>query len=306
MFINKLIEDDSKNSRKFFIIDSSSNGKYKDVDFEKYSWNTRQNNRIKEGDWFIYRRSARFSENREFYFFGAGQFGKISQDKFDSSLVNSEVNNPYVFSRRILKKDMDSMIWDFKLLKESWHNSFTTYGITNINKRDFLNIINLQVEFIGKEIPLKVNEEPLMVDLYKKRIIKDFSVDDDSTNSHNAARKLLSDEVKFNYGYKCAITGTSTEYLLKNSYIIPWSENKQNRLNPKNGICLSVLLHEAFSQGLITFENNGSMIISDIISDDKNLLNILHRYKNKKIPMNKAYSPEKKFLEFHRSHIFKS
>ena len=34
--------------------------------------------------------------------------------------------------------------------------------------------------------------------------------------------------------------------LLVASHIIPWSENKEERLNPTNGICLSSLYDKAF------------------------------------------------------------
>ena len=39
-----------------------------------------------------------------------------------------------------------------------------------------------------------------------------------------------------NYEGKCALTGIDLSELLVASYIIPWADNEQERLNPENGI----------------------------------------------------------------------
>ncbi len=36
------------------------------------------------------------------------------------------------------------------------------------------------------------------------------------------------------------------------SHIVPWAEDRRNRLNPHNGLCLSAPHDRAFDQGLIT------------------------------------------------------
>lgn len=40
--------------------------------------------------------------------------------------------------------------------------------------------------------------------------------------------------------------------LLNASHIIPWSVDVQNRLNPRNGLCLNAILDRAFDRGLMT------------------------------------------------------
>jgi len=40
--------------------------------------------------------------------------------------------------------------------------------------------------------------------------------------------------------------------LLIASHIVPWSKDKQNRLNPRNGLCLSALHDKAFDRGMIS------------------------------------------------------
>lgn len=65
-----------------------------------------------------------------------------------------------------------------------------------------------------------------------------------------------------NYDYQCALTGIDIPELLIASHIIPWSENKNERLNPENGICLSSLYDRAFDQGLISFDKSAKVIFS--------------------------------------------
>jgi putative restriction endonuclease len=54
------------------------------------------------------------------------------------------------------------------------------------------------------------------------------------------------------YGGRCCVTGLQEPRLLIASHIVPWSESAANRMNPRNGLCLSPLYDRAFDQGLIT------------------------------------------------------
>ena len=56
-----------------------------------------------------------------------------------------------------------------------------------------------------------------------------------------------------NYDFKCALSGIDIPELLVASHVIPWSDNEEERMNPKNCICLSSLYDKAFDQGLISF-----------------------------------------------------
>ena len=53
------------------------------------------------------------------------------------------------------------------------------------------------------------------------------------------------------YDNCCAITGLRVPQLLEAAHIIPWSESTKNRLQPSNGIALSVAMHRAFDANLI-------------------------------------------------------
>lgn len=48
------------------------------------------------------------------------------------------------------------------------------------------------------------------------------------------------------YNGRCCITGLSFPNLLVASHIVPWSHDKDNRVNPRNGLLLSALHDKAF------------------------------------------------------------
>jgi len=110
------------------------------------------------------------------------------------------------------------------------------------------------------------------------------------------------------YGNKCCITGLPFIDLLNASHIIPWSVDNNNRLNPRNGLCLNVLHDRAFDRGLITVRTDYTIDISSRINnflDCKSVKDYFLCFKNQKIILPQRFAPEKSFLEFHNKNIFK-
>lgn len=79
-----------------------------------------------------------------------------------------------------------------------------------------------------------------------------------TTTEREARVKVRISQVRFrrwvlaSYGGRCCVTGLQEARLLIASHIVPWSESPANRMNPRNGLCLSPLYDRAFDQGLIT------------------------------------------------------
>lgn len=109
------------------------------------------------------------------------------------------------------------------------------------------------------------------------------------------------------YQNKCCITGLPFVELLNASHIIPWSIDDNNRLNPRNGLCLNVLHDRAFDRGLITIRTDYTIDISSRINkiSDKSVKDYFLCFKNQKIILPQRFTPEKSFLEFHNKNIFK-
>lgn len=67
------------------------------------------------------------------------------------------------------------------------------------------------------------------------------------------------------YKNRCALTGIALPQLLIASHIIPWSENKNRRADPTNGLCLNALHDKAFDRHLITFDEDCRLVVSGIL-----------------------------------------
>ena len=60
----------------------------------------------------------------------------------------------------------------------------------------------------------------------------------------------------------CAVTACATRALLRASHIRPWREcGNADRLNPDNGLLLAAHLDAAFDQGLISFAEDGRILV---------------------------------------------
>jgi putative restriction endonuclease len=74
------------------------------------------------------------------------------------------------------------------------------------------------------------------------------------------------------FGYwngACPLTGITNVELLRASHIIPWAkcDSDLERLNVHNGLLLSSLWDAAFDAGLVTFDDQGRVIVSPNMSE---------------------------------------
>ncbi len=68
--------------------------------------------------------------------------------------------------------------------------------------------------------------------------------------------------------YQCAVTGFDRLNVLIASHIVPWKDASDNeRLDVNNGILLSPTYDALFDKHLISFENNGKIMLSNAIEE---------------------------------------
>ena len=69
------------------------------------------------------------------------------------------------------------------------------------------------------------------------------------------------------WGGQCAISGIDILSILISSHIVPWAEsNDEERLDVENGILLSPMYDALFDKHLISFDNNGKLLVSSKIN----------------------------------------
>ncbi|ASF47897.1 HNH endonuclease [Methylovulum psychrotolerans] len=109
------------------------------------------------------------------------------------------------------------------------------------------------------------------------------------------------------YNNRCCITGLANTKLLVASHIVPWRIDETNRLNPSNGLCLSMLHDKAFDMGILTIAENMTISVSKKYTshDDLFFNSAILAYEGKPIFLPQKFSPLADFLRYHRECIFK-
>jgi predicted restriction endonuclease len=109
------------------------------------------------------------------------------------------------------------------------------------------------------------------------------------------------------YQARCCVTGNPIAELLVASHILPWASHPEQRVNPRNGLCLSRLHDGTFDQGLIAFDDDYRMILSKRLKDhftNQNIRDNFAGYEGKPLKMPERFYPDKTFLAGHRESVF--
>lgn len=103
------------------------------------------------------------------------------------------------------------------------------------------------------------------------------------------------------YWTSCAVTGLLTPELLRASHIKPWKDaTPYEKTDPFNGLLLAAHLDAAFDVGLISFNDNGTLLVSSRLPQTDCIrlrIDAARRLRN----VEARHLP---YLEYHRSNIF--
>ncbi len=112
-----------------------------------------------------------------------------------------------------------------------------------------------------------------------------------------------------NFEGRCGVTGLTVRSLLTASHILPWGKYESERLNVRNGLCLSRLHDAAFDGGLITFDGNLRLVLSKTLKvalPQKVVADNFGFYAGESLKLKKdSVLPDEKFLAVHRAEVFK-
>jgi putative restriction endonuclease len=110
------------------------------------------------------------------------------------------------------------------------------------------------------------------------------------------------------YGVRCCISGINVPRLLVASHIKPWRDFPNERLDPRNGLCLSSLHDAAFDAGLITLDQELNVVLSKRLKSffpqptlEQNFL----PFEGRPIHLpEKLAEPDAGFVGYHRDIVF--
>lgn len=114
------------------------------------------------------------------------------------------------------------------------------------------------------------------------------------------AQPLFRRDVLAVYGWKCAVTESDYSDVLEAAHIQPFRSLASH--HPQNGIALRRDIHRLFDRGLLTFENDGTLVLSQQLKGTsyEPLSGSKARF-----PLASSHRPSEHALAFHRVEIFR-
>ena len=111
-----------------------------------------------------------------------------------------------------------------------------------------------------------------------------------------------------NFGGRCGVTRLAVRELLIASHILPWSTHVSERLNVRNGLCLSRLHDAAFDQGMLAFDDQLHLMLSLRLKAHLSTRVVeenFGRYEGQPLNLpDDAVLPDPAFLAQHRTLVF--
>jgi hypothetical protein len=164
------------------------------------------------------------------------------------------------------------------------------------DNEELLEIYSWKLEKIGKTTKSKITKQGVIskerVSNYKKPNITERSGLVTSRVGQGYYRQMIREK----WNNRCPVTGCEMLSILISSHILPWSEcNDDERLDVENGILLSPDIDSLFDKHLISFTNDGELVLSNRISEEQ--LKKLGIPTDVKIPISGGM---KKYLKKHR------
>ncbi len=91
----------------------------------------------------------------------------------------------------------------------------------------------------------------------------DYAIENRKTEiKQRVKQSLFRQRVLANFEGRCCLAGITEPELLVASHIVPWAKRVESRLDPGNGLCLSVLYDRLFDEGFITLDARLRVIVT--------------------------------------------
>jgi predicted restriction endonuclease len=170
---------------------------------------------------------------------------------------------------------------------------------------------------MAKSLPVKWTREHLLIalNLYCKLPFGSFNasnavVKEVAAKMGRSGQQFFRQAVLNAYDVRCCISGINVPDLLIASHIKPWGKFPNDRLNPRNGLCLSKLHDAAFDGGLITLDGSLKVVLSSRLRKffpqpalEQNFV----PFEGRPIRLpEKLAEPDAEFLRYHREVLFQS
>ena len=144
------------------------------------------------------------------------------------------------------------------------------------NNDDLIDIYLWKPSRVGRETQSKINRQGVISPTRARKYKKPDETERKGLVTSRVGQGYYRQQIIEQWEGKCPVSGVTITPLLIASHIVPWSQsNDEEKLDVNNGILLSPNVDALFDKHLISFENDGSILISDKVSgEDREALGV--------------------------------
>lgn len=225
-----------------------------------------------------------------------------------------------ISDEKLLSAIIEFVKHEEKNFKIGANSIFSRWGISSQSSYPNAGFCSAAVRHLSRYLDYESNQvaaDSIFIQCSKgtalsKKLIKQFDlvgIDKREGTDKEATTKIRIGQEYFRrmllqiYDNKCCVTGLNVPITLRASHIVPWKEDKTNRLNPENGLLLSATYDAAFDKNLISFDEDYRMIVSKYIKDFYTASvtrEYFEAFEGKRIALPMKYLPNQIFLSKHR------
>jgi hypothetical protein len=133
---------------------------------------------------------------------------------------------------------------------------------------DLLNIYLWKPSKIGKTTKSKIDKTGVVSKRRKQVYKRPNETERKGLVTSRVGQGFYRQQIVEKWDGRCPVSNSNIKQILISSHIVPWSEsNDIERLDSENGILLSPNIDSLFDKHLISFEDDGSIIISSKIDE---------------------------------------
>ena len=209
--------------------------RYEDKYGSKYSYDNRHSTRVIAGDEFLYLGSKQKGQ----HFYGAGRVKKVSERKPEPGEESERIHTIYTAEL------CDVVFFDPHIIFDR-----SVEGLANRSRLGIQNLLghansirNITGSFFESVLSLAELKDCFPRESKAGQKTSHRIEDKTGTAKVRAGLKNFKDEVKERSNHRCVVCGTDLVEVLDVAHLSSYSEDKDNRANPANGICLCSFCH---------------------------------------------------------------
>lgn len=204
-------------------------------------------------------------ENKDiFSYTGEGQVGDMEFTKGNLTLRDHLATGKRVFLFEYVQKGYVKFISELEFFDTGFFETHDRDGKQRMGIKFFFKRAGVQLKYKPEE--LEIAAEPYTNPF---QIIMPNSTERRGLVTSRVGQGAYRKSIIHHWEYQCAVTTFDDPRILIASHIVPWKDSTdEQRLDVENGILLSPTYDALFDKHLISFENNGKIILSEKLSNE--------------------------------------